>query len=430
MIIGRLRRLPAGSRMAAAVLAVAIAGGALTAPQAAAAGPVEGAPIAKAEITDALRSAYEYGRRSGELRAEHPSAAAPPENCLEVNYVARHRVQYRYAGSDRYETAVCTSYSTWADHDATHGPKANAVVLARGDLYADALAGGPLAGYENAPLLLNPPQSLLPAVRTEIQRVLAPGGTVYLLGSTGALSASVDSALTSAGFVTKRLAGSDRFRTAIRVAEEMATTNRFFVATGTDFADALPAGAFAATYNLGITQDDDPATTMPIALLFTDHDVMPASTKDFITTRWFEHGRTTLYAAGAPANTAAFRAFGGDSLYSFVGEDRFDTAAEVAEYLYTDVDNRLVAPGVGLANGMNFPDALAGTTVLMRSAHPLLLTPPTTLVYATSSFLRRHRDDHHDPESGQQMGHLSVFGGTPAVSADVVREAVSVYLGG
>lgn len=353
--------------------------------------------------------------------------SAAPETCREVNVISKYRYQYRYAGADRYETAVCASYWSWPDH-GTAEPMAKAVVLARGDLYADALAGGPLAGHVNGPLLLNPPQSLLPSVKAEIQRVLAPGGTVYLLGSTGALSSSVSSALMSAGFVPKRLAGADRFQTAIRIAQELPSTNRFFVATGSDFADALPAGAYSASHNLRITRDGDPATNTPIALLFTDNHVMPASTRDFITARWLDLGRSTLFAAGGSASTAAIRAFGGEHVHSFVGDDRFGTAAEIAEHLYTDSSSKLVGTGVGLTNGMNFPDALAATTALMLNGNPLLLAPPTALPYATRSFMVRHAEDIRDQDTGHPNGDLYVFGGTSVVPAEVVNAAVAAYL--
>ncbi len=65
---------------------------------------------------------------------------------------------------------------------------ATGVVLARGDLFPDALSGVPLAGVYGGPLLLTPPTILLPSVLVEIKRVLAPGGTVILMGGTGALS--------------------------------------------------------------------------------------------------------------------------------------------------------------------------------------------------------------------------------------------------
>ncbi|GAA4433747.1 cell wall-binding repeat-containing protein [Actinokineospora soli] len=405
-------------RLGAVLLAAAITSGGLAGPTATAAVDAD----LKAEIVDALRSAHEYGERS---TAPGRAAAVEPEDCRTARHIHQYRYQNRFAGADRYETSVCASYWAWDEHDSPYR-KAGAVVLARGDLYADALAGGPLAGYVNGPLLLTTPQSLLPIVKTEIQRLLAPGGTVYLLGSAGSLSPSVEAELVAAGYTTKRLGGADRYETAIRIAQAMPTTDQFFVTTGLDFPDGLAAGAFATAYTLGVTQDDDPATTKPFALLFTENDRMPANTRDFITARRTEHGGMTVFTAGGAAHTAVTRAFG-DAATPFVGVDRYDTAGIIAERLYTDTDGKLIGYGVGLASGQNFPDGLSATTLMMRYSQPLLLTPSTTLDPVTRVFLRNHASDVRDPTSGRLDGVLAVFGSTGAVSESVVDAAITAY---
>ncbi|MDQ1540284.1 MAG: large repetitive protein, partial [Actinomycetota bacterium] len=112
----------------------------------------------------------------------------------------------RVFGTDRESTAVAVSQSAFAA-DGT----APAVVLAREDAFPDALAGGPLAAAKHGPLLLTASGSLDAVTKTEIQRVLKPGGTVFLLGGTAALSASVSTAVVALGFGAVRISGSDRF---------------------------------------------------------------------------------------------------------------------------------------------------------------------------------------------------------------------------
>ena len=156
----------------------------------------------------------------------------------------------RIGGSDRYATAIAASFNTFPAQGAA------AVVLARGDLFPDALSGVPLAGVYGGPLLLTPPTILLPSVLIEIKRVLAPGGTVILMGGTGALSSNVQNDLTAAlgaGFTVKRLAGTDRFDTSLKAAAEVQARDTavglsfgpVMVATGLNFPDALAAGAAA-----------------------------------------------------------------------------------------------------------------------------------------------------------------------------------------
>ncbi|HET6794750.1 MAG TPA: cell wall-binding repeat-containing protein, partial [Acidimicrobiales bacterium] len=118
----------------------------------------------------------------------------------------------RLAGPDRDHTAVVVSQATFK------AGTAGVVVLARSDQFADALAGAALAGARHGPLLLTPSDRLDPAAAAEMRRVLPPGGTVVLLGGTGALSDAVGAGVTSAGLGVQRIAGADRYETAAAVA--------------------------------------------------------------------------------------------------------------------------------------------------------------------------------------------------------------------
>src|SRR5699024_5330260 len=92
----------------------------------------------------------------------------------------------RISGGLRFDTAVETSQSGWNTADT--------VVLARGDEYADALAGVPLAYKLDAPILLTPKDALWEATADEIARLGA--GKVVILGGKGAVSPAVEMALT------------------------------------------------------------------------------------------------------------------------------------------------------------------------------------------------------------------------------------------
>jgi putative cell wall-binding protein len=68
----------------------------------------------------------------------------------------------RVAGADRYATATAL-----ADFERTSlGWMPSDAILARGDAFADALAGAPLAGVRRAPILLTAPLSLSPVTST------------------------------------------------------------------------------------------------------------------------------------------------------------------------------------------------------------------------------------------------------------------------
>jgi len=119
---------------------------------------------------------------------------------------------------------------------------ADAVVLARGDQYPDALAGVPLAAYKIGPLLLTDPDHLYPGAEGEIRRILPQGKIVYILGGPAAVSPAIDAQLVRDGYKVQRFFGNDRFGTAMAIAKQgLGDPKHVIVATGRGFADALAA---------------------------------------------------------------------------------------------------------------------------------------------------------------------------------------------
>jgi ell wall binding domain 2 (CWB2) len=350
-------------------------------------------------------------------------AAVPPEECQTVTDTGVPPTMLRYAGSNRYETAVCVSFWTWPawdDPEVAPELKAKAVVLARGDAFPDALAGGPLAAYAQGPLLLTPPDDLPSAVLNEIQLTLAPGGLVYLLGGTSSVSNGIQSELQAAGFATKRLAGSNRYETALTIAEELPDTSNFFFVTGNNFPDALGAGTAAAALSLSAKLDTDPET-LPFPLLLTNDATMPTATRNFVINRGTEFGVWSLLTAGGAADRAAATAFGADSLAArFVGSNRYETATMIAaSNIFIDPETGVLAGlGAGLATGLNFPDALPATSSLVLFGEPLLLTPSTQLHAATRDFLVAHEGEG---------AFLDVFGGPSTISNTVANQARTAF---
>jgi hypothetical protein len=109
-----------------------------------------------------------------------------------------------------FRTAGASGFRVW--------PGGDHATLARHDVFADALAASGL-GFRG-PLLLTPRGTLTAGVRNELQRVLEPGATVYLLGGEQALSTEVEARVRDAGFQPRRLAGPDRIATAVAIARE------------------------------------------------------------------------------------------------------------------------------------------------------------------------------------------------------------------
>jgi hypothetical protein len=282
----------------------------------------------------------------------------------------------RISGASRFDTAIATSQ----DEFPLSGSAA-AVVLTRADTYPDALAGVPLAAKVGGPLLLTSSNSLSAAVRAEIVRVLPAGAPVYILGGTSAVSAAVETTITGLGFVVHRLAGANRFATAVAVAGALGNPTTVLEATGLNFPDALAGGPAAI---------EDGA-----AILLTNGKVQAAETSAYLAA----HTGGSHFALGGPAAVAD------PSAVAIAGDDRYQTAAQVAETFFHTPD---VA---GIATGTNFPDALAAGPDLASKDAPLLLVPPTGVLPAgTTGQLLKY---------AQTLRSAVVFGGTASVADSV-----------
>ncbi|HLQ70259.1 MAG TPA: cell wall-binding repeat-containing protein, partial [Bacillota bacterium] len=157
----------------------------------------------------------------------------------------------RLRGKDRYRTAVSVSKEGWK--------KSDTVIVARGDEYADALAGVPLAKKYNAPLLLTQPNKFNAATKKEIARLGAK--KAYFLGDKKAISKKIEKELKGMGVKVERVAGSDRTETAYRIAQKLtngATSKQAVLVNGYDFPGALSVASYAAREGMPIllTQDN------------------------------------------------------------------------------------------------------------------------------------------------------------------------------
>ncbi|MEA2703496.1 MAG: hypothetical protein QOD63_1441 [Actinomycetota bacterium] len=294
----------------------------------------------------------------------------------------------RLAGTDRIETAIATSNDIYPAPDGL----ADAVVLARADSFADALAGTPLARDMGAPLLLTGRDSLDARTAAEIDRVLDPGLPVFVLGGTAAISDAVTASLVNGGHSVTRLAGVNRYDTAVKVAGAMDTQSTLLLATGTDFHDGLVAGAAA------FSASADPVAPVA-AVLLTNGGTMPPETKAYIDA----HASLPRFAIGAPAAAADSGAT------PIVGSSDADTSRKVAERFFAGRGS------VAIASAANFPDALSGGNHAAAFGAPLLFSDPEALPATVHDYLVSVKG---------VVSIAFVYGGTAAVF-DRTRTAIA-----
>jgi putative cell wall-binding protein len=285
----------------------------------------------------------------------------------------------RIGGTDRDATSIAASMAQFPG-----ARSAGAVVLARSDVFADALTGGPLAAAKDAPVLLTAPGALAATTAAELSRVQPAGGTVYLLGGDSALSVTVEHAVTALSFHVVRIAGADRFATSVQIAQFMGNPSTVFEVSGWNFPDAMSAGPAAIAVHG--------------AILLTNGSAQAAGTNGWLAA----NPAVTRYAVGGPAASADHAAT------PLSGADRYATATAVATRFFA----KPIA--VGFATGSDFADALAAAPMLGTAGSPLLLlSPASTLPTSVSSYLSTNADS---------IASATVYGGTSAVSNALVQQ--------
>ncbi|GAB2464883.1 cell wall-binding repeat-containing protein [Xylanimonas ulmi] len=280
-----------------------------------------------------------------------------PDTCGTVPGPALSGVK-RQAGADRFATSAAIS-------QATYTPGVPVAYIANGLTFPDALAGAAAAGHLGGPVLLTRTDSISAEISAELTR-LKPT-RIVVLGGTGAISDTVLNQLKSYATTITRQAGADRFATSAAISKATYSPGVpvAYIANGLTFPDAL-AGAAAAGHLGG-----------PVLLTRTDSISADVATdlKRLKPTRIVVLGGT-----GAISDTVL------NQLKSYAttvtrqaGADRFATSAAISQATYTKTNPNLNGvETLYIANGLDFPDALAGAAAAGHLDGPVLLTRTNT----------------------------------------------------
>ena len=255
----------------------------------------------------------------------------------------------RLAGSNRFETATTVAYQMLKKQE---GGKFEAIILANGYNFADALSGSYLASVKNIPILLTwngkEKYNYLNEYTVEyIEKNLVDNGLVYILGGTSAVPESVRNMLPR--YRIKRLAGENRMETNLLILKEAGVKpgDEILVCTATGFADSLSASA----------------TGKPILLV---HKNLTDSQKAYLETL---SGNSFCILGGENAVSKKLSdqvgAYG--SVSRLAGANRFETSVLVAQKYFTNPDSAV------LAYAADFPDGLCGGPLAYTKKAPLIL---------------------------------------------------------
>lgn len=248
----------------------------------------------------------------------------------------------RIYGNTRYET----SFAIADEMKRTLGiERFDAVIIASGTGFADALAGSYLAAKKNAPILLTNGGNGKELARY-LSVNLTAGGTVYLLGGTAAVPERVEKELS--GYQVKRLGGATRYETNLMILQEAGTARKdVFVCTGEGFADSLSISA------LGV----------PILLV---KGSLTEKQKAFLA----GNNGVKVIVGGTSAVSRKvedqLKAYG--TVIRVGGSNRYETSVMVAKTYFSVVDYAVAA------YARNYPDGLCAGPLAHAIGCPLLLT--------------------------------------------------------
>ncbi|CAN5336654.1 hypothetical protein BH23ACT9_BH23ACT9_24120 [soil metagenome] len=298
----------------------------------------------------------------------------------------------RWSGDNRVATAIEVSIRTQERGAGT-------AILAAAGSFADALAGGVLAGIEGGPVLLTGSERLDATTADELRRLGVD--RVVLVGGPGVLAERIEDDLAAAlrRVTIDRLSGDSRFATAVAVSEVIAedVVDTVYLTSGREFADALAASPAAARAE--------------VPLLLTEAGELPPDTAAELDRlrpdRVIVVGGTS--AVSDAVATAAGNAARAD-VVRIAGPSRFDTAAALVEEGFDGTVEALM-----VATGDSFADALAAGAASVSTGMPLLLVTGSDVPRVTRRQIERLRPDR-----------IVIVGGDAAVAAHVGRQLAAI----
>lgn len=254
----------------------------------------------------------------------------------------------RVYGSNKYTTATAVADEL---KDLWKVSKFDAVVVATGDSYLDALSGSYLANKYNAPILLVSNKNYKTTLRY-VRDNLKRGGDIFVIGGPLVVSNSIVSQLGKYGKV-KRLSGKNAIATNLAVLKHDNPKNSaLIVCSSYDYSDAVSAAS----------------TGQPILLVKKS---LSGAQKTFLKAQ--AKTNPNIYIAGGPVAVSKdiekeLKACGFTTVRRIAGSNKYTTAIALGKSFYPKAKEEV------LATGDDFSDALVGSVLARAKRAPLLLT--------------------------------------------------------
>ncbi|PYZ95778.1 multifunctional 2',3'-cyclic-nucleotide 2'-phosphodiesterase/5'-nucleotidase/3'-nucleotidase [Alteribacter lacisalsi] len=197
----------------------------------------------------------------------------------------------------------------------------------------------------------------------------------------------------------RRIYGEDRYETSLALADEIENNSLdyVFLASGSNFADALAGGALNQSLNGTV-------------LLVHPDEARVAAAMDKTAELLKADGEVIVLGGEAAVDAAIYEAFDAEfDVERVYGENRAQTSIEIANLVNPDADE------VFVVSGADFADALSIVPFAAKTETPILLNWSSSVL----------SDDIHAYVTEQGISTVTVIGGPAAVPNDAVAELVN-----
>jgi putative cell wall-binding protein len=219
-------------------------------------------------------------------------------------------------------------------------------------------------------------------------------GTVYILGGIRAISTAVEEKITIGGFKNiKRLGGSDRYETSLKIAEQLDTKigTPVVLVSGESYPDALSISSEAALmqYPILLTQKNGIS------------DAIKSKIAEFKPIKVYIIGLQGAVSTAVEEQAVQITGLAKENIVRIGGSDRYETSLAVAKYFGISEQK------VCIATGKNYPDALAGSVYAANNDAPIILVDEKLSDNITNYLKTR------------KVSEATIFGGESVVSKDL-----------
>ena len=308
---------------------------------------------------------------------------------------------HRVRGDNRYATSVAAARKAFPEYEGN-------VIMASGDIYADALVANGLVGLKHQPLVLNGLNKLDKDVAQYLKDVKAK--RVTIVGGDTAIAPSVENELEKMGIKTERIFGANRYETSVNVLQhfvkggekvEGTSVNEVFLASGENFADALVASVPAAMY------------ARPI--LLTAKNSLPKVVKDAFENKDYGIKEVTVVGGTGAVSEKVYTDINISEKQRLKGQNRQLTAMAVANAYFTNAGQAIIVDGTKT----QFADALSAGQLGWKIKAPILLSQSNTVLGKDlADYLRNNK-----------MTEITIVGGLGSVSDGIQKELEEILAG-